>query len=104
MTARELDWELLANGNLLREANRLGFDVLVTCDSDFQAYKGRKDRKIAILYLNTNHRPSIVAHRDHILRTLEGIGVAGFEEIAVPPLPRRRRVPPHGSEGMSSNE
>lgn len=88
--AIELGWDLLANGNLMREAQRVGYDVLVTCDSDFKVYEHRADRVIAILYLRTNHRYSILAYSEALRRIVDGLKPGDFAEVVVPRVKRPR--------------
>jgi hypothetical protein len=58
-TARQLGWDTVTNGELLRLAEHAGFDVLVTTDKNFAYQQNLKGRKIAIVVLGRN-RWSIV--------------------------------------------
>jgi hypothetical protein len=49
--ARELGWSTLTNGDLLRAAEKEGFDLLLTTDKNLVYQQNLKDRKISILVL-----------------------------------------------------
>ena|SRR5258708_2038675 len=53
VTAFELGWHNLANGDLLQAADGEGFDVLVTTDQRLKHQQNLSHRKIAILVLTT---------------------------------------------------
>ena len=48
-TAAEEGWSTLVNGDLLREAERSGFDVLLTTDNGMPAQQNLSERKIAVV-------------------------------------------------------
>ena len=53
-TASYLGWADLANGNLIAEAERTGFDVLLTGDNNMWHQQNHVDRRIALVVLSTN--------------------------------------------------
>ena len=57
--AAKLGWQELANGELLRVAEREGFHVLITCDQNLRFQQNLTDRKLAIVVLSTNHWPTL---------------------------------------------
>lgn len=50
-TAREQGWSTLLNGELLREAEKAGFEVLLTTDKNLVYQQNLSGRKIAIVAL-----------------------------------------------------
>jgi len=50
MTARELAWDRLSNGKLLRQAERAGFEVLLTADKNMRHQQNLTGRRIALSY------------------------------------------------------
>ena len=58
-TAYERDWSSLKNGELLDAAEKQGFEVLVTTDSNLKYRRNLKSRRIAIVVLSTPSRPRI---------------------------------------------
>lgn len=47
--AKELGWDTLTNGDLLGEAERAGFDVLLTADKNMRYQQNLAGRRIAIV-------------------------------------------------------
>jgi hypothetical protein len=51
--AKDLGWDTLSNGDLLREAERAGFDVLLTADKNMWYQQNLAERRIALIVLST---------------------------------------------------
>ena len=49
--ARQIGWHELKNGDLLREAEAAGFDLLLTSDKNIRYQQNLSNRKIAIVVL-----------------------------------------------------
>ena len=62
-TASEMGWASIANGQLLDEAEKAGFDALVTSDQNFVFQQNLAGRNIAVVVLSTNTWPTIRASR-----------------------------------------
>ncbi len=60
--AKDRGWDTLTNGELLSEAERAGFDVLLTADKNMRFQQNLAGRKIAIVVLNTPQRPVVRLH------------------------------------------
>jgi hypothetical protein len=60
-TAREQGWSTLLNGELLREAEKTGFEVLLTTDKNMVYQQNLAGRKIAIVVLG-QARWSLIQH------------------------------------------
>jgi hypothetical protein len=60
--ARARGWEQLGNGDLLREAEAAGFELLVTTDKNLSYQQNLTGRKIAIVVLGKG-RWSLIRHR-----------------------------------------
>jgi len=60
-TASEMGWAAIANGQLLDDAEKAGFDALVTCDQNFVFQQNLVGRNIAVVVLSTNTWPLIRA-------------------------------------------
>jgi hypothetical protein len=58
---RPKTWGTLTNGDLLAEAERAGFDVLLTADKNMRYQQNLRGRRIAIVVLSTLQWP--VKHR-----------------------------------------
>jgi predicted nuclease of predicted toxin-antitoxin system len=75
-TAVEMGWRGISNGDLLDRAEAAGFQVLVVADKNFQHQQNLQGRRIAILELWTNHRPTLEKNFERIRAASESI-VAG---------------------------
>jgi hypothetical protein len=82
--ARARGWEELENGDLLREAEAAGFEVLVTTNKNLSYQQNLEGRKIAIVVLGLG-RWSLIRHR--VLRVVAAVnaGTPGsFTEVEIP--------------------
>lgn len=61
-TAVGMGWGQMENGDLLREAEAAGFDLLIICDKNLRHQQNLTGRRLAILELWTNHRPTLEQH------------------------------------------
>src|SRR5260370_16694720 len=57
--ARDRGWDRLSNGDLLAEAERAGFDVLLTADKNIRYQQNLSGRRIAIVVLSTPQWPFV---------------------------------------------
>ncbi|MGH9741469.1 MAG: hypothetical protein ACRD51_03875 [Candidatus Acidiferrum sp.] len=57
--AKEQGWDTLSNGDLLKAAEKAGFDVLLTTDKNLRYQQNLQGRKLAIVVLS-NSRWSLV--------------------------------------------
>ena len=67
-TADEQGWSELTNGELLRVAEADGFEVMVSADQNLGYQQNLKDRRLAIVVLNTHHWKKIQAASEQSLR------------------------------------
>src|SRR5947207_1217359 len=68
-TAVRMGWGELENGELLSVAESAGFELLIICDKNMRYQQNLKGRKLAILELWTNHRPTLEKHLNLINTT-----------------------------------
>ena len=69
-TAPEMGWAAYSNGQLLDEAEKAGFDALVTCDQNLVFQQNLTDRNIAVVILSTNIWPIIRAQPHRVQRAV----------------------------------
>ena len=82
--ARARGWEDLENGDLLREAEAAGFEVLVTTDKDLSYQQNLKGRKIAIVVLGLG-RWSLIRHRiPQVVAAVNAASPGSFAEVEIP--------------------
>lgn len=77
--ARERGWDTLSNGELLSEAERAGFDVLLTADKNMRYRQNRKGRQIALLVLSTPRWPVVRLHTARIVAALDAATPGGID-------------------------
>ncbi len=58
-TAQKMGWSGVSNGELLQRAEQAGFDLFIVADKNLRYQQNLKGRKLAILELWTNHRPTL---------------------------------------------
>ena len=79
-TAR-LGWKGVANGELLARAEAAGFDVFVLADKNLRYQQDLAGRRIAIVELWTNHRPTLEKISDAIRRAIESIQSRAYVQV-----------------------
>ena len=57
--ARDRGWDRLSNGDLLAEAERAGFDVLLTADKNMRYQQNFRGRRMAMVVLSTPQWPVV---------------------------------------------
>jgi hypothetical protein len=83
-TAYELGWASIQNGELLLQAEKHGFAVLVTTDQNLKYQQRLADRKIAIVVLSAASWPRIQKILPAIVDAINGIEQNSYIEVAVP--------------------
>jgi hypothetical protein len=83
-TSVEIGWRGISNGELLDCAEAAGFDLLIIADKNFQYQQNVTGRRVAILQLWTNHRPTLEKHFEHILTAAQSIRPAQFVALEQP--------------------
>lgn len=54
-----MGWKGMQNGELLAAAETAGYDVLILADKNLRYQQNLADRRIALVELWTNHRPTL---------------------------------------------
>ena len=83
-TAVKMGWGELDNGGLLKAAEAAGFEVLIICDKNLRHQQNLTGRKIAILELWTNHRPTLEKHWPLIRTAAEGLRAGEYCAVKAP--------------------
>jgi hypothetical protein len=65
-TAQKMGWSGISNGELLKRAEQNGFELFIVADKNLRYQQNLTGRKLAILELWTNHRPTLEKHLDRI--------------------------------------
>jgi hypothetical protein len=90
-TVPEMGWAGYTNGQLLDEAEKAGFDALITCDQNMVFQQNLAGRNIAVVVLSTNTWPIIRSQPQSVRRAVSNATPGNF---TVTPIGRRRRSRP----------
>ena len=75
-TMVEMGWRGISNGELLDRAEAEGFELVIVADKNLRHQQNLTKRRIAILELWTNHRPTLEQHfvriRDRVQSAISG--------------------------------
>lgn len=82
--ARKLGWERISNGELLRQAEGAGFDLLLTTDKNVRYQQNLADRKISIVVLGNSPWWLVRQHLDEIVAALNAATPGSFDEVEIP--------------------
>ena len=83
-TAYELGWSTVPNGDLIRLAEREGYELLITTDTNLRYQQNLRQRSIAILVLTTTSWPRIRQATCNIKAAVAAIKVGDYQEIPIP--------------------
>jgi hypothetical protein len=97
VTAFEMGWGRLINGELLSAAEAAGFDGMITGDRNLAYQQNLIGRRLALIVLDTNHWPTIGANAIAVVRAVAAMRAGGFVTLPFDRPPLRRRPPPQGA-------
>ena len=83
-TAYELGWGSLENGELLKQAESAGYEVLVTTDQNLKYQQNLANRKIAIVVLDATSWPRIQKVLPSVIAAISNIKANGYVQVSVP--------------------
>jgi len=82
--AKERGWDTLSNGDLLDEAERAGFDVVLTADKNMRYQQNLRGRRIALIVLSTPQWPVVRLHLERIAAAVDGATPGSYVEVEIP--------------------
>lgn len=83
-TAYERGWSKLRNGELLDAAEREGFEIFLTTDTQLKFQQNLKSRQIAVVVLSTPSWPRIQQARATVVGAVEAALPGSYTEIEIP--------------------
>lgn len=83
-TAYERGWSALKNGELLGVAEKEGFEVLVTTDSNLKYQQNLTSWRIAIVVLSTPSWPRIQRAIAAVVHAINGASEGSYTEVKIP--------------------
>jgi hypothetical protein len=82
--ARQIGWHELKNGDLLRQAEEAGYEVLLTSDKNMRHQQNSFGRKIAIVVLGNQPWPDVRLHLDTIAAAVNAATPGSYTEVEIP--------------------
>jgi predicted nuclease of predicted toxin-antitoxin system len=83
-TAHERGWSQLNNGDLLDLAEKEGFDVLVTTDTNLKHQQNLVSRRIAIVVLTTTSWPRMQRVLGTVVAAVGSATAGSYHEVKIP--------------------
>jgi len=81
---KDLGWDTLSNGELLRMAEEAGFDIFLTTDKNIRYQQNLAERAIAIVVLGNSRWPVVKRSVDRVIAALSGAKRASYIEVEIP--------------------
>ena len=82
--ARQTGWHELKNGELLRQAEEAGFELLLTSDKNIRYQQNLSGRKIAIIVLGNQQWPDVKLQLDRIVAAVNAAIPGSYAEVEIP--------------------
>jgi hypothetical protein len=83
-TVSGLGWKGTENGELLVKAEKAGYDALVLADKNLRYQQNLSSRRIGIVELWTNHRPTLERHFPLISAAVDGVTPGAYVIVSPP--------------------
>jgi hypothetical protein len=82
--AKDLGWDRLVNGELLKAAEEAGFDVLLTTDKNITTQQNLKARVIAIVVLGNSQWRIVQRQVRKISASVNAATAGSYSEVSIP--------------------
>ena len=82
--ARQIGWHELKNGELLRQAEEAGYELLLTSDKNIRYQQNLSGRKIAIIVLGNQQWPDVKLHLERIVAAVNAATEGSYSEVEIP--------------------
>jgi len=82
--AKDRGRDRLTNGDLLAQAERAGFDVVLTADKNMRYQQNLTSRHIALVVLSTPQWPIVRLNIDKIAAAVNACTPGSFAEVEIP--------------------
>lgn len=82
--ARQIGWHELKNGELLRQAEEGGYELLLTSDKNIRYQQNLSGRRIAIVVLGNQQWPDVKFHLDRIVAAVNAAIPGSYAEVEIP--------------------
>ena len=81
---KDLGWERLVNGDLLKAAEEYGFEIFLTTDKNITAQQNLKTRAIAIVVLGNSQWRIVQRHIRKIAAAVNAATPGSYSEVEIP--------------------
>jgi hypothetical protein len=82
--AKEMEWERLVNGELLKAAEEAGFEVLLTTDKNMASQQNLKTRTIAIVVLGNSQWRIVQRYVRRIAASVNAATPGSYVKVEIP--------------------
>ena len=82
--ARQIGWHELKNGELLRQAEQAGYELLLTSDKNIRYQQNLSGRKIAIVVLGNQQWPDVRLHMGRVVAVINAATPGSYTEVEIP--------------------
>jgi hypothetical protein len=82
--AKDMGWERLVNGELLKAAEEAGFEVLLTTDKNMASQQNLKTRTIAIVVLGNSQWRIVQRYVRRIAASVNAATTGSVAEVNIP--------------------
>lgn len=81
---KDCGWDALGNGELLKDAEEAGFQVIVTTDKNIRYQQNLTQRKIALVVLGNSRWPVVKLYVDRIIKAIREATPGSYIEVEIP--------------------
>ena len=82
--AKDLGWDTLSNGELLRAAEEASFEVLLTTDKNIRFQQNLSKRVIAIVVLGNPRWPVLQRYVERVVAAINAAKPGTYSEVEIP--------------------
>jgi hypothetical protein len=87
--ARRIGWHELENGDLIKNAEDAGYDLILSTDKNIRYQQNLVGRRIAIVVLRNQQWPVVKLYLDRIAAAVNGCAPSSYVEVEIPFRSRR---------------
>ena len=81
---KDLGWDTLNNGELLKVAEQAAFEIFLTTDKNIRHQQNLADRIIAIVVLSNSRWPVVRLYVNRVVAAIAGAKPGTYTEVEIP--------------------
>ncbi len=81
---KDLGWDMLSNGELLRAAETAAFEIFLTTDKNIRYQQNLAHRIIAIVVLGNSRWPVVRLHAHRVVAAIAAAKPGSYTEVEIP--------------------